>query len=78
MIEGFIGFAKACSRAKTFIILTSLNYDNFYAYVTVDDNNFCDGPECIYVKYKNVVHQQHVNCLINTVMFFCWMAVNSV
>ena len=33
-------------------------------HVTVNDVNFCDGPECVYVKYK-VVHQQHVNCLIN-------------
>ena len=21
--------------------------------VTVDDVNFCDGPECVYVKYKS-------------------------
>ena len=41
---GFIGFENACSRARTYVILTSLNY--------VDDVNFCDGLECIYVKYK--------------------------
>ena len=29
--EGFVGFEKACSRAKTYAILTSLNYVNFYA-----------------------------------------------
>ena len=33
--------------------------------VTVDDVNFCDDQECVYVKYKSV-YQQHVNCLINT------------
>ena len=45
--EGFKGFEKACSRAKTYVILTSLNYVYFY------DFNFCDGLECIYVKYKS-------------------------
>ena len=34
-------------------------------HVTVDNVNFCDGLECVYVKNKTV-HQQHVNCLINT------------
>ena len=29
--EGFIGFENACSRVNTYIILTSLNYINFYA-----------------------------------------------
>ena len=29
--EGFVGFVKACSRAKTYVILTSLNYVHFYA-----------------------------------------------
>ena len=29
--EGFVGFEKACSRAKTYVILTSLNYVHFYA-----------------------------------------------
>ena len=28
--EGFVGLKKACSRAKTYAILTSLNYDHFY------------------------------------------------
>ena len=34
-------------------------------HVTVDDVNFCDGLERVYLKYK-AVHQQHVNCLIDT------------
>ena len=29
--EGFVGFKKARSRAKTYVILTSLNYVHFYA-----------------------------------------------
>ena len=29
--EGFVGFEKACSRAKTYVIPTSLNYVHFYA-----------------------------------------------
>ena len=29
--EGFVGFENACSRAKTYVILTSLNYVHFYA-----------------------------------------------
>ena len=29
--EGFVGFEKACNRAKTYVILTSLNYVHFYA-----------------------------------------------
>ena len=28
--EGFVGYENACSRAKTYIILTSLNYVHFY------------------------------------------------
>ena len=51
--EGFVRFKKACSRAKTYVILTSLNYVHFYARYTVDDVNFCDGLECVYVKYKS-------------------------
>ena len=38
-------------------------------HVNVDDINFCDGIECLYVKYK-AMHQQHVNCLINSCFFF--------
>ena len=30
--EGFVGFEKACSRAKTYVILMSLNYIHFYAH----------------------------------------------
>ena len=33
--------------------------------VTVDDAIF-DGLECVYVNGTKAVHQQHVNCLINT------------
>ena len=29
--EGFVGFEYARSRGKTYVILTSLNYVNFYA-----------------------------------------------
>ena len=29
--DGFVGFEKACSIAKTYVILTSLNYVQFYA-----------------------------------------------
>ena len=28
--EVFVGFEKACSRANTYVILTSLNYVHFY------------------------------------------------
>ena len=31
-LEGFVGFEKACSRAKTYVIITSLNYVHFYAH----------------------------------------------
>ena len=51
--EGFVGFKKACSRAKPYVILTPLNYVHFYTRYSVDDVNFCDGLECIYVKYKS-------------------------
>ena len=50
--EGFVGFENACSRAKTFVILTSLNYF-ISMHVTVDNINFYDGLECVYVKYKS-------------------------
>ena len=39
-------------------------------HITVDDINFCDGLECVYAKYK-AMHQQHVNCLINTWVSAC-------
>ena len=29
--EGFVGFENACSRAETYVILTSRNYVHFYA-----------------------------------------------
>ena len=38
-------------------------------HVTVDDVNFCDGLECVYVKYKSCVSTV-VNCLIKY-MGFC-------
>ena len=37
-------------------------------HVTVDEVNFRDRLECVYVKYKPM-HQQHVNRLINTWVF---------
>ena len=37
---------------------------------------FCDGLECVFLKYKHV-HQQHVNCLINTCFFFRLNMVNN-
>ena len=49
--EGFIGFEKACSRAKTDVILTS-QFIFIYMHITLDDVNFFDGLECVYVKYK--------------------------
>ena len=45
--EGFVGFEKACSRAKTYVILTSTFIST---HVAVDDVDFCDGLECVYVK----------------------------
>ena len=36
---------------KTYVIITSLNYVHFMG-ITVDDVNFCDGLEYVYVKYK--------------------------
>ena len=29
--KGFVGFVNACSTAKTYVILTSLNYVHLYA-----------------------------------------------
>ena len=43
-------------------------------HVTVDDINFCDGLECVYVSTK-AVHQRHMNCLINTLVFASLKAV---
>ena len=49
--ERLVGFEKkACYRAKTYVNLKSLNYVHF---CTNDDVNFCDGLECVYVKYKS-------------------------
>ena len=48
--EGFVGFENGFSKAKTYIILTSLNYIHFFS---VDDIIFCDGLECVCVKYKS-------------------------
>ena len=45
--EGFVGFENACSRAKTYVILTSLTYVYFYA------RYCCDSLECVYIKYKS-------------------------
>ena len=49
--EGFVGFEKACSRANTYVILTSLNNVHFYAPYCWW-HQFCDGLQCVYVKYK--------------------------
>ena len=38
--EGFVGFENACSKTKTCVILTSLNYVHFM-HITDDDVNFC-------------------------------------
>ena len=76
--EGFVGFENTYSRAKTYVMLTSLNYV-YSMQVTVDTVNFCDDLECIYAKYEKSVQQQHLNCLINTWGFTVLnMAVNSV
>ena len=48
----FVGFENAYSRVKTYVILTSLNY-GISMHVTVDNVSFCDGLECVYVKYKS-------------------------
>ena len=50
--EGFVGFENFCSRAKTYAILTSL-ITFISMHVTVDNVNFCDGLEGVYVKYKS-------------------------
>ena len=52
-------------------------------HVTVDVVNFCDGLECIFVcaglECVYAVHQQYLDCLINTWVFAGNnMAVNSV
>ena len=54
MKVSFRRFENACSRAKTCVILTALNYI-IHMHVTVDDVNFCDGLECVglYVKCKS-------------------------
>ena len=31
--EGFVGFENACSRAETYVIITSLNYVHSYAHL---------------------------------------------
>ena len=46
-------FENTCSRAKTYVILTSLNHVCIPTHVSVDDVNFCDGLECVHVKYKS-------------------------
>ena len=33
--EGLVGFNNACSRAKKYVILTSLNYVQFYIQLTI-------------------------------------------
>ena len=50
--EGFLGFENACSRAKTYAIKASL-ITLMSMHDTVDDVNFCDGLDCVYVKYKS-------------------------
>ena len=61
--EGFVGFEEVRSRAKTYVILTFISM-----HFTVDDANFCDNLKCLYVSTK-AVHQQYLNCLINTWVF---------
>ena len=41
--EGFIGLKNTFSRAKTYVILTSIMFPSMH--VTVEDFNVCDGPE---------------------------------
>ena len=56
--KGFIGFENICSRAKTYVIQISLNYF-ISVYVIADDVNFCDGLECVNVKYKSRASTAH-------------------
>ena len=70
--EGFVGFDNAWFRAKTSVIITSLNYVHSYA------RHFLTAKNA-YMQSTKAVHQQHVNCLINTWVFASKnMAVNSV
>ena len=39
-------------------------------HVTVNDVSFCGNLECVKYKSTKAVHQQHVNCLIKTWVFF--------
>ena len=50
--EGLVGFENACYRGKTYVILTSLNYINFYICYTWL-HQFCDGLEYVYLQYKS-------------------------
>ena len=50
--EEFVGFENACSRATTYVILTSL-IAFISMHVTVDDVNFYDRLGCVYVTNKS-------------------------
>ena len=50
--EGSVSFENAFSRAKTYVIITSL-ITLIYIHVTFDNVIFCDGLEFVYVKYKS-------------------------
>ena len=51
--EGFLGFENACSRARTIVIVMSLNYVLFHAQLLMIEVNFCDGLDCVFVKYQS-------------------------
>ena len=51
--KGLLGFKNACARAKTRVILRSLNYVTSL-HVTVDDVNFCDCPGMGICKVKQL------------------------
>ena len=66
----FIGFNNPCSRADTYITLTSRRPDVTKLcsclHTLLLITSFFGAAQKVYTYSKKAVHQQHVNCLINT------------
>ena len=61
--EGFIGFENTCSWAKTYVILTSQNYVNFYAC-------YCWGRQLLWQPWMRICKVQKL--CINS-MWIAWL-----
>ena len=65
--EAFVGFKNACSRAKTYVILASLNYVHFYARYCLW-RHFLWRPRmrtCIYKVQKTCINSTWIAWLIH-------------